>query len=69
MTFDGMKRDALISVIICTVRRPELYSGLIASLRRQSWPRVEVLVVGRQGESAPAFEPDGRVPVKWMSAP
>ncbi|MDZ4796655.1 MAG: glycosyltransferase family 2 protein [Bryobacteraceae bacterium] len=61
-----MKPCALVSVIICTVRRPELYSGLIASLTRQTWPSLEVLIVGREGETAPAFDNKA---VRWMSAP
>ncbi len=59
----------LVSVILCTIRRFELYSRLIEDLYRQTYPDLEILVVGRAGDEPPEFPANSRVPVEWMPAP
>ncbi|HYO83436.1 MAG TPA: glycosyltransferase family 2 protein [Bryobacteraceae bacterium] len=59
----------LVSVIICTIRRLEVFLPLVQSLRAQSYPHLEVLVVGRDGEPAPDLPSEGPVQVRFLGAP
>lgn len=58
-----------VSIIICTIRRYELYSSLIEDLLRQTHTELEILIVGRQGETAPEFPKHAAIPIRWMPAP